>query len=101
MKAYPFPYGHIVLSTNIILIHLEGTWGKSLPGVNTHNSVDCVGPFEPRGKFCRDHLHSLLGVKWRQAYKRKCLKDYSALGRVRTFPKIVESHVIDSQLWKI
>lgn len=63
MKAYPFPYGHIVLSTNIILIHLEGTWGKSLPGVNTHNSVDCVGPFEPRGKFCRDHLHSLLGVE--------------------------------------
>lgn len=43
----------------------------------------------------------MLGVESRQAHKRKCLKDYVELGRARTSPKIVVSHVIDSQLWKI
>lgn len=93
-ESLPFPYGHTVLSTNIILTHLEGTWARSFPGVNT--ILFLCSLFQPGGKFCRDHLHSLLSVKWRQAHKRKCLKDYSDLGRARTAPKIVESHVIDS-----
>lgn len=54
MKAYPFPYGRTVLSTNIAVIYLEATW--ALPGVNTHNSNDCVVLFQLRAKFCRGHL---------------------------------------------
>lgn len=83
-----------MLSTIIILIHLEGTWGRFLPGADTRNSVDCEGHFSLEGNFAETTFtHCLV---WRQAHKRKCLKGYSELGRARTSPKIVESHVIDS-----